>query len=311
MIEFLFLYTYSSCFGTLYITNIPKTYTIDLLPNTSFCINSTSIGSYFLKGLSGEAHFSFYNVTHYGKKLDNTTSMNAVRSTDSLLSIEISSQKAETVTFTAGAFQNICILGFYYSNKPNTELILQQPYIINYDDKCMMVHRYNDTEMYLDYDTEEDHDFVDINNDIDFSVSGIGSLSLGPDVVSVRFWSDFAKLSNYVKINVSSKCENLDSETGYFGTYRPLIPPRTTANPPDDSQQLSKSMIIAICFGVVISVAGLVSTFIYCIFCGETVIERETGQQYYINDQQLQHVSHTRFISTPLLEEEIKNSDLQ
>jgi hypothetical protein len=247
--------TAADCREVIPLPLTPHTYFVSLVPGDPICFNSTDVGTHFIYGERNLATFTFFNAT------DSSTI--AHRSTSAWLSLAINATVHENVTFTTATFPNTCTIGVYYSNLPNSEISVQE--IRDYDDRCLLVHSYRDSTITASWDTEEGHDFVVLNQNADEHLSGVGSRTFSGSAVSVRFTTDFAGLSRFVRIESSSNAVNERAGTGNFPKFRPLVPSKTQLKRDNEKQMLSLGIIIAICSVVVVFLATVLAIGLYCL----------------------------------------------
>jgi hypothetical protein len=250
----------ASCRTEITLSPEPHAYFVLAGPGDPICFNSTDIGTHVIRGEYDRAQFTFFNVTD--------SSDIACRSTSAWLSLSISAPHPENVTFTAATFPNSCTVGFYYSSLPNAVLFLPNgstdPFQA-YDDRCFLVHAYNDSNVSVSWDTEEGHDFVFLNQDGDLPLSGMGSQTFSVRSVSLHFTSDFAGVSNFVRLQSSSAVVNDRATSGRFPMYQPLVPSRTPPKRDGEGDLLSVGATVGLCIGVVAVLGSAASIVLYCL----------------------------------------------
>jgi hypothetical protein len=259
LVLFLHLGT-ARCHTEIILSPEPHTYFVSAGPGDPICFNSTDIGTHVIQGEYNRARFTFFNTTD--------TSEIAARSTYSWLSVSISAPEPENLTFTSATFPNSCTLGFYYSNLPNSLLFLPNgstDAFQAYDDRCFLVHAYNDSNVTVSWDTEYGHDFVFLNQDLTAVHSGIGSETFSVLPVSLWFTSDYAGVSNFVRLESSSAIVNGRGRSGRFPNYWPLVPSRTQPKRNGEDDLLSMGAIIGLCLGVVVVLGTVTSIVLYCL----------------------------------------------
>jgi hypothetical protein len=81
----------------------------------------------------------------------------------------------------------------------------------------------------------------------------------------LRFTSDFAGLSNFIRLTGTSNVINGRAGSGFFPKFTPLIPSKTPLTRNDAEQTLSLAVIIGICAAVVAVLMVFLSCLLLCL----------------------------------------------
>jgi hypothetical protein len=260
-----------ACDQNFLIADYPQTFSIAVPPGQVVCVNSSSVGGLFIGVQFNFAFFSYYNATDYSQYV--------ARSTSAFLSVEITSSQDDFVTFTTVAFPNQCTIGLYYSSRPNDSFLLTNASTVpiqNYDDRCVLIHGYSDTNTTLVFDTELNHDYLLINGNNSLRFSGSGTYFVTGKPLSIWFSSDFSTLSNYIKVTTKSDATNRNAVSGSFPGYHPTAAPKPHPDNAGEKDPLSRLAIILICLASVLVVGSALAITVYCLVFAE---KKKTGPE--------------------------------